>query len=110
MFVYPGSGKVKQDKVKGFIMGAVSGGLVLSATVACASHLTGVDLLAEDQEIHALKEQIISLEPKINMLNQSSRERPFLMNVFIGFAVSLGFSILTIFALRLVSVIFHRFR
>jgi hypothetical protein len=34
MFVYPGSGKVKQDKVKGFIMGAVSAGLVLSATAA----------------------------------------------------------------------------
>jgi hypothetical protein len=71
-----------------------------------------VDLLAEDQEIHALKERIIRLESKIDMLNQSSSERPFLMNVFIGFAgfaVTLGFSVLTVFALWLISVIFHRF-
>jgi hypothetical protein len=74
------------------------------------SHFTGVALLAEDQEIQALKERLIRLETKIDMLTQTSRERPFLMNVFIGFAVTLGFIMLMAFVLTLVPVIFHSFR
>ncbi|MBW7452481.1 hypothetical protein ACFOLF_26390 [Paenibacillus sepulcri] len=50
--------------------------------------------MAEDQEIQALKERIIILETKIEMLDSKEHERPFWVNVLIGFAVTLGFILL----------------
>jgi capsular polysaccharide biosynthesis protein len=66
--------------------------------------------MAEDQEIQALKERIIILETKIDMLSQSSKERPFLINVLIGFIVTLGFILLISFLLMFLPAIVHTFR
>ncbi|MBP1993189.1 hypothetical protein [Paenibacillus eucommiae] len=43
----------------------------------------------EKQEIQALKERIFALETKVDRLSESSKERPFLINVLVGFVVVL---------------------
>ncbi|UJF31239.1 hypothetical protein [Paenibacillus hexagrammi] len=58
--------------------------------------------MVEDQEIQALKERIIRLETKIDMLTQfnpNKQERPFLLNAIIGFVGTFCTIILIIFLL-----------